>query len=363
MSNEPRMCLTVLPVSVIFNTGKKILMKEKGMLKKGLKGLLEYAIVVSMLLPSVAFGQTQQIKEYKVIKGDTLWGIAKKELNDSFLWPKIWKENTSISNPDRLYPGETIRIPLYLIQKAEPETAPKPAAPAEAPAKEMKKEQPAAVEAEYPLVERDLLLAGGYISDTVPAGVGRVGDSPSGRTLLGDNDSVYVSVYQPVQTGERFYVIKVSEPVLHPVTGRKVGYVVKVTGVAEIKEIRYGETLAKLIRCFGEINTGDMLVPYYEIEPPMTNGHFRTPDFNGMIIAGNRQALNQSKLDVVYIDRGCGDGIEAGDIFTTLHVGEHAVPNGTIQVIGCKDHTATAVIKNNSDPITAGDIFAQFDRN
>ncbi len=331
------------------------------MLKKGFIGLLEYAIVVSMLLPSMAFSQSEQIREYRVVKGDTLWGIAGNELNDPFLWPKVWKENPSVANPDRLYPGQTIRIPLYLLQKAESEAAPEPAAVQPPAIKETKKEEPEAPVAMRPLVNRDLLIESGFIADTIPPGVGRLGDSPSGRTLFGDNDNVYVAVDHPVQAGDMFYVIKVSEAIKHPITGRKVGYVVMIVGVAEVTKIQYGESLAKLKRCFGEINTGDLLIPYYEIEPPMTDGHFRTPDMNGVIVADAMGSIYKSKLDVVYIDKGCKDGIEVGDRFTTLAAETHVVPNGVIQVINCKDHTATAVIEDSSGPVSAGNMFARLD--
>jgi LysM repeat protein len=338
------------------------------MLKKGLTGLIKYAVILSMLFPSIAFSQTQEIKEYTVVKGDTLWDISKKELNDSFLWPKVWKENPSITNPDRLYPGQILKIPLYLLQKekSEEEVAPKPVEAVKEPVEvkeAAKKEEMPAVEVAHPLVSRDLLMSSGYIADAIPAGVGKVGDSPSGRTLFGDEDSVYLTVDHPVQVGDRFYVIKVSEPVEHPVTGKKVGYVVMIRGVAEITKIARGDTLAKITKSFGQINTGDLLEPYYEIEPPMTDGHFRTPDINGMVLASNRGGIFQSKLDIIYIDRGCKDGIEVGDMFMTLAVGAHAVPNGVIQVISCKDHTATAVIEDNSAPIMPGNIFAQLEKN
>jgi LysM repeat protein len=337
--------------------------KEKGMLKERLAGLVKYAILLSMLIPSIAFSQTQNIKEYTVMKGDTLWDISKKELNDSFLWPKVWKENPSIANPDRLYPGQTIRIPLYLMQKEKSgeQVAPKPAAVEEtvtAKEEEKKEEMPAAA-IEHPLVTRDLLMSSGYIADAIPSFVGKVEDSPSGRALFGDNDSVYITVDHPVQVGDKFYVIKVSGPVKHPITGRKVGYIVMVRGVLEITNIDRGDTLAKISKSFGQIDTGDLIEPYYEIEPPMTDGHFRTPDIDGVVLAGTRGGILQSMLDIIYIDRGCKDGIALGDMFMTLEVGNHAVPNGVIQVISCKDHTATALIKNNSSPITPGNIFAQ----
>lgn len=92
-------------------------------------GIVRHALIVFLLLPLITFAEAKEIKEYKVIKGDTLWDITKAELNDPFLWPKVWGENPGIVNPDLIYPDQIIRIPLYLIQqeKREEEVRPKPA--------------------------------------------------------------------------------------------------------------------------------------------------------------------------------------------------------------------------------------------
>jgi len=83
--------------------------------------IIRYALIVFLFLPLITFAETQEIKEYKVIKGDTLWDISKKELNDPFMWPRIWKENSWIANPHWIYPDQMIKIPLYLIQEEKSE--------------------------------------------------------------------------------------------------------------------------------------------------------------------------------------------------------------------------------------------------
>jgi hypothetical protein len=91
--------------------------------------IVRHALIVFLLLPLIAFAEAKEIKVYKVIKGDTLWDITKAELNDPFLWPKVWNENPGIVNPDLIYPDQMIKIPLYLIQqeKREEEVRPEPA--------------------------------------------------------------------------------------------------------------------------------------------------------------------------------------------------------------------------------------------
>jgi len=78
-----------------------------------------YALVIFILLSAAAWAQTNEIKEHKVVKGDTLWDISQTELSDPLLWPKVWKVNSRIKNPDRIYPDQIIKIPLSLIHKGK----------------------------------------------------------------------------------------------------------------------------------------------------------------------------------------------------------------------------------------------------
>ena len=53
-----------------------------------------------------------EYREYTVKKGDTLWSITKRELVDAYHWPIVWQENQRINNPDLIYPGQVIMIPI-----------------------------------------------------------------------------------------------------------------------------------------------------------------------------------------------------------------------------------------------------------
>jgi hypothetical protein len=311
------------------------------------------------------------MKEHKVVKGDTLWDITETELADPFRWPEVWKVNPWIKNPHWIYPKQIIKIPLYLLKKEKlaeetaksAATSPEPALEelaAPEPVVEVTKEVVRIVK--HPLVNKSVLMAGGYIADTIP-GVGRMSDSPSGEFVFGNGDMVYVSLDHPAKLGDKFYVIKASRLIEHPITGKDIGYVISISGIAEIVKIKDGETMVKITKCFGEINKGEHLVPYYDIETPLTTGNFRSPNIKGTIIATGNDMKMQTALDIIYIDKGCKDGIEAGDMFRTIVVDTHTTPNGLIQVIDCRDHTATAIIKYSSAPVSRGNIFTKVDNN
>lgn len=47
---------------------------------------------------------------YKVKKGDTLWDISAMYLTQPWLWPELWRNNSHISNPHLIYPGDELRL-------------------------------------------------------------------------------------------------------------------------------------------------------------------------------------------------------------------------------------------------------------
>src|SRR5438270_7462449 len=87
-------------------------------------------------------------EEYTIIKGDTLWDLSQKFLNNPWYWPKIWSLNPSIENPHWIYPGNKLRIvpgeggaqaPAQVeapTQGADVESASASAAPEEQPVQE-----------------------------------------------------------------------------------------------------------------------------------------------------------------------------------------------------------------------------------
>lgn len=57
--------------------------------------------------------QTGQVEYYTIQSGDNLSSIAKKFLGNASAYPKIFEANREvIKDPDKIYPGQKIRIPL-----------------------------------------------------------------------------------------------------------------------------------------------------------------------------------------------------------------------------------------------------------
>lgn len=313
------------------------------------------------------YAQTQDYKDYTVKKGDTLWNISSKEVSDPFLWPKIWKENPQIKNPDLIYPGQTIRIPEKLMPTVsspplpplrEERVLPLPRAAEVKPQPTARKEETGkrieTVEKEY-LVDGNTLMSSGYIAEVIESS-GEVMGSPSQRTALGKDDFVYIRTARPVKAGDKFYVIRSLGEVSHPETNIKMGYLIDVLGIAEVVGMESGEVKAKIVASFDAILTGDLLTDFYVVEPPFLVDTPRMPDVGGFIVATKKMRILNGMLNVVYIDKGRGDGLEVGDVLGTLSRDQYTIPNGSLQVISMRDKTATAIIRKSHKEVLVEDI-------
>ncbi len=308
-------------------------------------------MTVFLLVFSINSFAEEEYIEYTIKKGDTLWDISGLKLKDAFLWPKIWKANPEIKNPDLIYPGQKIRIPLKFIQRQ-----------IEVPAEKIvkvpeEKEKPVRILPRYPfVVEPELIASSGYIDTEIP-NIGRVVSSPTGKSILGRDDYAYVEIYSgKPDKGERFYTLKSLGKISHPVTGEFIGYLIELTGMVEVVGEEAGYTKVKILRSFSEIDIGSPLDEYYPIEAyPLVK--VEAPEVHGTIVAAKDLRLVNGVLDVVYIDRGLVDGIKPGNVFTVISSQKPNRPIGRIQVIATKQNTAVAMIIKGEQEITRGDYF------
>jgi len=86
-----------------------LLYGERNVIKK-----IIHLILVAMLA-STAMAQDVSVRsdhpdEYVVVKGDTLWDISGKFLEQPWQWPAIWHANPQIENPHLIYPGDRISL-------------------------------------------------------------------------------------------------------------------------------------------------------------------------------------------------------------------------------------------------------------
>jgi len=334
-------------------------------MKKFSSALIVLTFILFYIPPSSA--ETYETKSYEVQKGDTLWDISGREFKDFFQWPMIWKENPGIKNPDRIYPGQEIRLPVGLLKQKEvgvapvvemaPEAAPPmPAAPEAAP-------PPSAPKAEAPLPEGELItplkvdylfsldemISSGFIVKEVPK-VGEIESFVSPRELVMIEDDLYINLERPVKPGDKFMIIT-SSRVRHPRSNDSMGWLVHPVGVVEVME---ADKLikARIVKGFDLISKGHSLIEYTEPQVPMWDEGGGKPDVRGYVVAFKQGRDVAGQGDFVYLDKGAMDNLKVGDLLVSLKGPD---VNALMQIIDARDETSTAVIRKSNGQVNTGD--------
>ncbi|MEW6409395.1 MAG: LysM peptidoglycan-binding domain-containing protein [Nitrospirota bacterium] len=351
-------------------------------LSKGRGNLVFFVIIAAfniLLFYSFTFGSEdiKDTKKYTVKKGDTLWDISKALLGDPFLWKKLWEENPEIKNPDKIYPGQVINIPVVEKEKlAEEEKKPEPVEKKVEVEKEMPvtpvKKEPVAVKEPPTRVVADvnLIASSGYITDEIPD-KNIVVSSGGEKVILSKGDNALLDS-NGKKIGDRFMIARSIKKVYHPVTEDFLGYLVKVLGDVKVVRIDGKIAIAEVMNSYDYIAVGDRVLPYQELNPliiPLER-KVEQKQVRGHIVEIIDDRVRGAFMDIVYLDKGSRDGLTAGDIFNIFEEGgkirhplsgeKVAIPDmpiGQVQVIALKEETSTAKVLKSIKEIKRGDIF------
>jgi hypothetical protein len=317
---------------------------------------------------------------YIIKHGDTLWDISNSLLKDPFLWPFIWKANPSITNPDLIYPGNKLTIPsLTPIEQAiqaPAATEQEEQLKAEEPGEKRKElgtapgkagEEGALTtsklilpqETPVPIIDKYSMLSAGYVGDDKSKDV--IVGGPEGKHYFGYDDTVYVNILSKddVNIGDKFIMFNALHEVKHPITGRKYGRLINILGILEITaKGSPGKYTARITTSFDVCEKGTMLKPYQEPTLVYNTPQTKDKDISGYILDVMEGRTLSGQVDIIYLDKGRSDGVEAGDRF--LVYAKPAMKGypqqllGETQVIIVKEHTSTAIIRRSANYMQIG---------
>lgn len=312
---------------------------------------------------------------HAVVRGETLWSLAKQFLGDAYLWPEIYRLNTAvIEDPHWIYPGEVLRLPAGVAVARAPATAAGTPVPAYDPGnatifdprryKQARRERAGTtLMASHYAVRSGQYLAAPFIwAVGGPAGAGRVISSATSQIVTPSHAERSHQSQEPLfvrlpvgakrANGERFMTYE-----LGPVLGAQ-GQVVIVTGVVELRnDTGTGDARVVIVNQFASIIEGqgltqvDSLVPRRDVMPSALDNGMRTT-----LAWMNGDPVIPQIGSYLVLSSGAKDGLVSGDqvtLFASLgkgEAGEQRAPEvaAVAQVMRVTPFGASAIILNRT---------------
>lgn len=268
--------------------------------------LLFLQIVLLCLLSSTALANDNTI--YVIKKGDTLWGLSERFLNDPLYWPDLWSKNRDITNPHLIYPGQRVRFKdgkLEIVQ--EEAIAPKAAAPqvVAPPVEDVAEERTFTIFGnEGSLLEEDLQTAGIIIG------------GQHGRELIGEEDTVFTNIGSNKQAieGDRYTILRSSEEICHPITDERLGRRILPLGILQLTRVAADGSRAIITKSYREIAKGDLLIPHKDFERKEISLKANEQKLSGRIVESYTGNNALAAGDLVYLDLGTDHGAMEGNL-------------------------------------------------
>ncbi|HET9513343.1 MAG TPA: LysM peptidoglycan-binding domain-containing protein [Gemmatimonadales bacterium] len=312
-------------------------------------------LALALLLPAVASAQEAQpsTKTHTVVRHDTLWDLARKYLNDPFLWPQIYRLNTDVvEDPHWIYPGEVLRLaePPEGIQAVPSQDTPPPPAPGDSAAAAAAAAAEEEMELAYPMPEfarrhRRESLEGLLNVSERPYAPLRAGEFYSAGFLTEDRQLPYgimlgtVTPQQIRNLSERAAVTLFSHVAVRaPSDGsygvndsllvivRETGFpgygeIVVPTGMIRITGQAENQYLGEVVAVYGAMRNGQQTIPAERFQPgPAVRAEPVTDSLTGSVIGGRELRELKHPQNYVFIDLGRDKGVTPGDVFDIRRV-------------------------------------------
>lgn len=366
-------------------------------------------LLAVILTPGLALAQTATPESHTVRKGDTLWDLARHYRGDPFLWPDIYRMNTSVvEDPHWIYPGEILQLAGADSVPSVPATdTPEPPAPiaadegsadstgmvdvAQEPPQQslaqltavsatepgdgepglfgprrsqlLQETLKAYTDQPYRALRRSEFYSSGFLTEEQKLPFGKVlgpvipeqisSSSVNATALPLSTIAIEAPRGASYQIGDTLLLLRLGQEI------GSYGDVVVPTGLARVVDTVQGRYVATMVATYGAIRNGQRVLPAERFTPsgdahatPVTEGVHAT--FLG---GTGRQDIKVPQM-VVFLDKGRRDGVAPGDLFELRRRAER-LPDGrqlindvmaTLQVVHVRDRTATGRLINVLSP-------------
>jgi hypothetical protein len=325
-------------------------------------------------------------KKYTVKRGDTLWGIASMFLRDPWLWPEIWYVNPQVQNPHQIFPGDVLALaygadgrPQVRLEAGGPARYEQGGGARRAP--RLRSE---GIDAAIPTIPYAAIAS--FLSRPTALPSNLVKHSPyvvafrEDHKVGGTGHEAYVRGLGSAAQGARFSVMHVEDKLRDPDGHRTLGYAGVYTATAVVE--RPGDPAkVLLIDSAQETLSGDILLADDSAVPLTFAPRAAPAGVHGRIVWVANAVQMIGRYDVVALNRGKSDGVDAGTVLAVDQAGD-VVPDrgaaaydssrksqiftrgvrlpderaGTVLVFKSYDQLSYALVVNASSEIRVADI-------
>ena len=297
---------------------------------------LLYALAASMLLLTSWAHAAPELRSdhperYTVVKGDTLWDISARFLNNPWYWPEIWHVNPQVANPHLIYPGDELAL-VYIDGKPRVTKV-----SSDRVVKLSPKVRSEPIDTPIPAIPLDAISS--FLTDTRIVDVEALNGAPyvlegeDGRIITGAGDRIYARGEKPA---DNVGVFRRSKEFRDPETGEFLGL--------EARSIARGEVIAenkdvltlRLKQSNEEVRIGDRLLVGEERR--ITTSFLPSSpdsDIEAQMISVDGGVSQIGQFDVVAINRGEREGLKPGNVMAVLKSGNlvrDPITNETIEL-------------------------------
>ena len=276
---------------------------------------------------------------YVVVKGDTLWDISGRYLNDPWSWPEIWQANPQVENPHLIYPGDVLTLVYVDGQPRVRRTA----GPGTAvPVGDGSVVETRMADGTTKLSPRARVLSEGDAITTLPMELispfltdARVVDEQDLRDAAyvlandgehvvgGQGDKVYIRGINTGLEEKSYTVFRPGQPYVDPFTGETLGF--EAIHVADAAMTREGDPATfRLLKTPQEVRAGDRALPVEK--------SYLAPNFfpaagpagvQPVIVSVYGGVTQIGQYNIVVLNKGTREGIKSGHTFTVWAAGKY----------------------------------------
>jgi nucleoid-associated protein YgaU len=264
---------------------------------------------------------------HEVVKGDTLWDIANRFLNNPWMWPELWHANPQIENPHLIYPGDMIKL-VYM--EGEPRLTVKRGdrtykmSPGDVKLKPKIHVMP--LEQPIPAIPLDIIDP--FLSSSRVLDPGVLESAPyvvqgTQRHVISGKGSSLFARGEFDRTIEAYGFFRKGQVLIDPVTEEILGIHAKDIGTGKLSRITGDIATVDVVRSTQEVRPGDRMIA--DEERRVQSIFYPSPpetQIDGVII-GREEGVDQiGYMDVVIINRGEREGLKSGNVLAILEQGE-----------------------------------------